>query len=115
MLETMEVNKGRLTEAVKEGFLTATDAADYLTKKGLPFRQSHFVVGRVVAHCIKRGKTLEELTLDEWKRFSKLFERDITKAITPGASVGARKLKGGTAPGAVKKRLKEIERELKAR
>lgn len=115
MLRTMDVKAERLSEAAKGGFLTATDAADYLTKKGVPFRKSHFVVGRVVAHCIDERKGLTDLTLKEWKRFSKLFEKDIKKVITAGASVNARSLKGGTALGAVKKRLKEIERELKAR
>jgi argininosuccinate lyase len=115
MLATMKVNTGRLMDAAKGGFLTATDAADYLTKKGLPFRQSHNVVGRVVAHCIKKGKTLEELTVREWKGFSKLFDKDIKRVVAAGASVNSRTVRGGTALRAVKRRIKEIDKELKGR
>jgi argininosuccinate lyase len=115
MLATMKVKAERMGDAARGGFLTATDAADYLTRKGLPFRESHFVVGRVVAHCINKGKALEELTLEEWKGFSRLFERDIKRVVTAGASVSSRSVKGGTAQSAVTKRLNEIEKELRAK
>ncbi|MEE9614053.1 MAG: argininosuccinate lyase [Thermodesulfobacteriota bacterium] len=112
MIKTMKVNKRAMREATASGFLTATDAADYLVKKGLPFRESHAVVGKAVAHCIKNKKGLEELTLKEWKGFSTLFGRDIKRAVSVEASVGARKTTGGTAKKQVEKRLREVAKEL---
>lgn len=113
MIKTMNVNKNRMLNATKIGFLTATDAADYLVKKGIPFRESHHIVGRIVAYCIKTSQSLEDLSMDEWKGFSKAFGKDIKNVISVEASVNSRKVKGGTAPETVKRRLKEIERELK--
>ena len=113
MLRTMKLNKKKMLDATKGGFLTATDAADYLVKKGVPFRESHHIVGRVVAYCIKTSQGLEDLSIDEWRGFSKAFGKDIKEVISVEASVKSRKAKGGTAPEAVKRRLKEIEREIK--
>ncbi|MBI3399657.1 MAG: argininosuccinate lyase [Deltaproteobacteria bacterium] len=113
MLQTMEINKERMLDATKGGFLTATDAADYLVKKGIPFRESHRIVGRIVAYCIKNKKALDDLTLKEWKGFSGKFEDNIKNTISAKASINSRKTKGGTALEAVKKRLKEIEREMR--
>lgn len=113
MLETMKVNKQNMLAATNGGFLTATDAADYLVKKGIPFRESHHIIGRIVAYCIKTSQGLEDLSIDEWKGFSKAFAKDIKKAISIEASVNSRKTKGGTALETVKKRLKEIEREMR--
>ncbi|MDP2682607.1 MAG: argininosuccinate lyase [Deltaproteobacteria bacterium] len=113
MLAAMRINKERMLDATKHGFLTATDAADYLVKKGIPFRESHHIVGSIVAYCIKTSQGLEDLSLDEWKGFSKMFDKDIKKVISVEASANSRKTKGGTALETVKKRLKEIEREMK--
>lgn len=113
MLVAMRINKERMLDATKHGFLTATDAADYLVKKGVPFRESHHIVGKIVAYCIKTLQEPKDLSMDEWKGFSKVFDKDIRKAISVEASVNSRKLKGGTALEAVKKRLKEIEREMR--
>ena len=113
MLTTMKINKKKMLNATKQGFLTATDAADYLVKKGVPFRESHHIAGRVVAYCIKTSQGLEDLSIDEWRGFSKAFGKDIKEVISVEASVKSRKAKGGTAPEAVKRRLKEIEREIK--
>ena len=113
MLQMMQINKQRMLDATKKGFLTATDVADYLVKKGVPFRESHHIVGRIVAYCIKNKKVLEDLPLREWKGFSKVFDDRIKKVISVESSVNSRKLKGGTALESVKKRLKEIEREIK--
>ncbi len=108
MLASMKVNKEAMKKATKEGFLTATDAADYLAALGVPFRESHAIVGRAVKHCIKKKITLEELSLKEWKGFSKLFDKDIQKVVSVESSVNSRRVSGGTAPMEVKKRLKEI-------
>ncbi|MBI3753480.1 MAG: argininosuccinate lyase [Deltaproteobacteria bacterium] len=113
MLATMKVNKDNMREAAQGGFLTATDAADYLVKKGMPFRECHHIIGRVVAYCIKTSQGLEDLSIDEWKGFSKTFDKDIRKVISVEASVNSRKTKGGTALETVKKRLGEIEREMR--
>ena len=113
MLRTMKLNKKKMLDATKSGFLTATDAADYLVKKGVPFRESHHIAGRVVAYCIKTSQGLEDLSIDEWRGFSKAFGKDIKEVISVETSVKSRKAKGGTAPEAVKRRLKEIEREMK--
>jgi argininosuccinate lyase len=113
LLRTMKLNKKKMLDATKGGFLTATDAADYLVKKGVPFRESHHIAGRVVAYCIKTSQGLEDLSIDEWRGFSKAFGKDIKEVISVEASVKSRKAKGGTAPEAVKRRLKEIEREIK--
>ena len=113
MLRTMKLNKKKMLDATKGGFLTATDAADYLVKKGVPFRESHHIAGRVVAYCIKTSQGLEDLSIDEWRGFSKAFGKDIKEVISVEASVKSRKAKGGTAPEAVKRRLKEIEREMR--
>jgi argininosuccinate lyase len=108
MLEKMKVNHSAMLKATKEGFLTATDAADYLVGKGVPFRESHETVGKVVKHCVKKGLTLEDLSLEEWQGFSNLFADDIKKVVSVSSSVKSRRVYGGTAPAEVKKRLAEI-------
>ncbi|MEK6591104.1 MAG: argininosuccinate lyase [Nitrospinota bacterium] len=113
LLQTMTINKEKMLDAAKGGFLTATDVADYLVKKGIPFRDSHQIAGRVVTYCIKTSKGLEDLSSEEWRRFSKTFDEDIKRVISIEASVNSRKVGGGTALEGVKKRLKEIEREIK--
>ncbi len=111
MLLEMKINAEKMIEATKEGFLTATDAADYLTAREMPFREAHEITGKIVAYSIKEGKTLEDLTLDEWRSFSELFDDDIKKVVTPRHSLNSRKVFGGTALTEVKKRLKQIEKE----
>lgn len=81
LLETMEFKTERLAAAVQSGFMNATDAADYLVRKGLPFRDCHEIIGRLVLYGIEHNKSLEELTLEEWRSFSPLFEADIYTAV----------------------------------
>ncbi|MBI1912073.1 MAG: argininosuccinate lyase [Deltaproteobacteria bacterium] len=111
MLKTMRVKSDAMFKATGAGFLNATDAADYLTKKGLPFREAHHAVGSAVAYCVENNKTLEELELDEWQKFSKLFEADIKKTVSIKNSLNTRKIYGGTALETVKKRLEEVKKE----
>jgi len=113
MLLSMKVIKAAMLKATGAGFLNATDAADYLTKKGLPFREAHRVSGMAVAYCIENGKTLEELSAAEWKRFSEIFAPDIKKAVSIKNSLNTRKIYGGTALETVKKRLKAVKADLK--
>lgn len=97
MLRAMKVNGSRMTEAVRKDFSNATDMADYLVKKGLPFRQAHEVVGKSVRYCIDNRKWLMDLSLDEFKTFSPLFEADILDAIKIETCVSARNSYGGTS------------------
>jgi argininosuccinate lyase len=113
MLRRLTVKRAVMEGAASSGFLNATDAADYLAGKGLPFREAHSVAGRAVAYCIKKGKRLEDLGMDEWRSFSGLFEEDIREAVSLESSVNARRVHGGTALKAVKARLRAVRRELK--
>ncbi len=97
MIRELKVNAVRMRAAAGCGYSTATDVADYLVRKGMPFRDAHEVVGKTVAYCIANDKELPELTLEEWKSFSDRFELDISDAITLEASVNARGATGGTA------------------
>lgn len=101
MLRGMKVNSGVMRQALKTDFSNATDMADYLVKKGLPFRQAHEVVGKCVAYCLGEQKTLTDLTLEEFKQFSPQFDGDILEAITIETCVSARNSLGGTSPAQV--------------
>ena len=103
----MKVRKENMHRAVEEDFSNATDAADYLVKKNLPFRQAHEVAGKLVHYCIEKNIYLKDLTLDEFKNFSPLFDADIHDAIKPETCVAARNSQGGTSPKQV-----EIQIEL---
>lgn len=95
MLATMTVNKDAMLTGAKGGFTNATDVADYLVKHGLPFRDAHAVVGRMVAYCIEKDKVIDSLTIEEFKSFSALFDDDIYEEISLTACVNQRKLTAG--------------------
>jgi len=97
MIATMKVNRERMREAVSRDFSNATDIADYLVNKGVPFRQAHEIIGKLVLHCIRQGKYLPDLSIDEYKQFSKLFEADVYDVLRPERVVNARDVYGGTA------------------
>ncbi|MDL2289194.1 argininosuccinate lyase [Clostridia bacterium OttesenSCG-928-F22] len=101
MLSTATFHTEVMQKGALDGFTNATDLADYLVEKGLPFRSAHEVSGNLVLHCIKNGKTLLELSLDELKEFSPLFEEDIYQAISLSSCIGRRNVPGGTSPEAV--------------
>jgi argininosuccinate lyase len=105
LLGTLTFRVERMRAAAGAQYATATDLADYLVRKGLPFRQAHEVVGRVVRHALTQGKELEALSLEELRRFSPLIEADVHRAITVDASLGARAVLGGTGHAAVKQQL----------
>ncbi|CVK18170.1 argininosuccinate lyase [Sporomusa sphaeroides] len=98
MLRGMKVNVSAMRQALRTDFSNATDMADYLVKKGLPFRQAHEVVGKCVAYCLSEQKTLTDLTLKEFEQFSPLFAADIIDAISVETCVAARNSMGGTSP-----------------
>lgn len=113
MLKTIRVNKDRMRKAAEDGFITATDLADYLVKKGMPFRQAHEIVGRAVLKATQLGCGLLDLPLEEYKKLSDLIEEDVYDAISLEASVGRRSSHGGTAPVNLKKRLKWLKQAVK--
>ena len=97
MILTMTVNVDKMAQAVAHDFSNATDLADYLVRKGLPFRQAHEVVGKCVAYAIEKGKFLLEIPIEEYKQFSELFESDLMAALDPANCVEARRSYGGPA------------------
>ena len=101
LIETMTVDEERMAEAAAGGFTNATDLADYLVVKGLPFRLAHEVSGKLVRHCIDRGLALQDLELAELQRFSPLIEQDVYEAISLEACINRRSLPGGPAPETV--------------
>ena len=114
MIESMELHVPEMRKSAGKGFTAATDVADYLAKKGMPFRQAHEVVGELVLYCEKHHKGLEDLTLDEFKQANELFEADIVSALDMETIVAARKTYGGTGYEAVKVQMKEAEAALSA-
>lgn len=105
MLKTMTVKKDAMLEGAKGGFTNATDVADYLVKKGVPFRESHAIVGKMVAMAIGLKKNLDDFTLEEFHECSPLIEEDIYDAISMRTCVDGRNLAGGTAPERVRKEV----------
>lgn len=112
MLSTMQVHDDAMLAQAGRGFTAATDVADYLAKKGMPFREAHAVVGRLVLECERRGIGLEDLTLDELRQASGLFGEDIVGALDPVAIANARTTYGGTGTEAVRTQLGEAEGRL---
>ncbi|MBI5442881.1 MAG: argininosuccinate lyase, partial [Deltaproteobacteria bacterium] len=102
MIRTLRLRPERAREALRRGHLTATDLADYLARKGLPFREAHEVVGKLVAHVEERGADLEELSPPELRTYSPLLEPDALEVLSAHASAASRKLLGGTAPERVR-------------
>jgi argininosuccinate lyase len=114
MIATMTVHKDRMLKAAGEGFTAATDIADYLAKKGMPFREAHAVVGGLVLECEKRGCGLEDLTPDDLRAASELFDDDILGTLDPASIADARTTYGGTALDAVLIQLEEAREVLEA-
>ncbi|SFO93022.1 argininosuccinate lyase [Oscillibacter sp. PC13] len=115
MLDTMRVRQDNMRKAAGHGFINATDCADYLTKKGMPFRDAYTAVGHLVAACTKTGKTLEELTLQELQEISPLFGEDVYEALSLETCMGQRKSYGGPAVSETTRQIQEIEGFVKAR
>ena len=105
MLSTMELYKENMRNAAARGFINATDCADYLVKKGLPFRDAYKITGTLVAYCIKNQTVLENLSIEEFRELSPVFDDDVYEAIKLETCVNMRKADGGPAPEAVKKQI----------
>lgn len=114
MIATMSINQDAMDEQAKKGYLAATDVADYLAKKGMPFRKAHEVVGHLVLLCDKRGCDLSDLSLDDFRAESELFEQDITEALDLESIVAARTTFGGTGHSAVKEQMEQAKDVLNA-
>jgi argininosuccinate lyase len=108
IIPRMKVNESRMMEAARDGFMNATDLADYLVGRGLPFRSAHAIAGNVVQYCLAHGGRIEELSLPELKRFSAKIEKDVYRYLSAEAAVGRRRALGGTAKSNVLRRLKEL-------
>lgn len=114
LLSGMSPKKEVLEKSLRDGFITATDMADYLAAKGMPFREAHRITGEIVARCVDQGKGLADLDLDELRSFSVLFEQDIFPALDPAVSVDRRKIHGGTARDTVRSALTDARAILEA-
>lgn len=113
MVATMTAKKDNMYRAAQKGFINATDLADYLAKKGVPFRSAYKTVGQIVAYCISQDKVLDELTIDEYKKFDKLFEEDLYGEISLSACVQKRTSAGGTGARSVEQQIKFVEEFIK--
>lgn len=113
MIETMKVNQDRMQEQVEQGFANATDLADYLVEKGLPFREAHEVVGKTVLYCLQKNKRLTTCSLEELKQFSPKIQADVFERLSVEQVVEARNSEGGTARAQVEKTLKKKKEKLK--
>jgi len=111
MASTMGLNPDRTREAAQGGYLLATDVADYLVGKGMPFREAHGVVAQLSAYATERSQAFGELTLETYRRYSELFEKDVL-SITVESSVATRDVPGGTAPDRVKQAIADAKKAL---
>ncbi len=109
MVATMKIRKERMRQAASRGFINATDCADYLTRKGLPFRDAYRVSGRIVAYCLECGETLETLPLSVYRTFSPLFEEDVYGAVDLDQCVRERKVHGGPSESSVLQQIRSAQ------
>ena len=112
MIKTMRLLPDNMYKAAEEGFINATDLADYLTKKGMPFRSAYKIVGQIVAECIKKKTVLDKLPLEAYKQHSDMFEADLYSEISLKACVEKRISEGGTSVASVEKQLVLVRKEL---
>ena len=112
MVETMKINKDNMASAAKKGFMNATDAADWLVKQGVPFRDAHAIIGKLVLYCINNNKDLDNLTLDEYKAISDVFTEDIYEAISLETCINTRIVDGGPSEKYITKLLNLNDAEI---
>ena len=113
MFRTMTVLKENMRKAAAKGFINATDCADYLVKKGMPFRDAYKITGTLVARCIELDTTLEDLDIKEYKKLTNVFDEDVYKAINLETCVMQRNVDGGPAPEAVARQIEQLKAELR--
>ena len=112
MIATMKVNSDNMHQAAREGFINATDLADYMVKKGLPFRSAYKISGLIVAECIRSGQVLETLPLDEYKKYWDQFEEDLYAAIDLKNAADTRTSKGGTSRASIREQIELVKKKL---
>ena len=112
MIETMKVKTENMKKAAQRGFINATDLADYLTKKGMPFRSAYKISGSIVAYCIEHGEVLETLPLEKYKEYSDLFEQDVYEDIDLYTCVNKRNSVGGTSVQSIEQQIKFVREKL---
>jgi argininosuccinate lyase len=115
MIPSIVVHRERMAKATAEGFMEATDLADYLVTKGMPFREAHEVIGRIVLHCIREATTLPALPLAAYQSFSALFGADVYQVLSPEQIVARRDNPGATAPRRVRAALRQARQRLEPR
>ena len=113
MIKTMKVKKANMKKSAAGGFTNATDVADYLVKKGMAFRNAHEVVGKIVLYCIDKDIAIDDLSMEEFKNFSPIFEEDIYKAIDLLTCVEERSVIGGPSSSSVKMQIEVLEKFIK--
>jgi argininosuccinate lyase len=113
MCETMSIRKDKMRAAAANGFINATDCADYLVSKGMPFRDAYKTVGTLVKYCTENEKSLETLGIDEYRAFSPLFDGDVYGAISLEKCVGGRSVTGGPAPDEVSRQIEKTKENLR--
>jgi len=109
MLSTITFRKENMAKAAKYGYMNATDAADYLVSRGLPFRECHEIIGSLVLRCIEKGCAIEDMTIGELKEFSPLFEDDIYEKISVTACINSKRSQGSTSFASVREQLNDLE------
>jgi len=114
ILKTLKVNKENMAISCSSGFINATDLADYLVTKGVAFRDAHFIVGNIVKYCIESSKTLEDLSLEEYKRFCEKIQEDVYQYIKIETCINRRKSYGGTSLESVKRQIDNLKKFLKS-
>jgi argininosuccinate lyase len=112
VLRNVKLNEERMRAAAAQGMMNATELADYLVRKGMPFREAHETVGRIVVKAIERGVELGELSLDELRSFSPKIEKDVFDALTLEKTLGTKSITGGTAPARVAEALRSARESL---
>jgi argininosuccinate lyase len=112
MMRDIKFKPEKMKKALSNGFITATDLADYLARKGMPFRQAHEITGKIVRYAERKGRELLQLDITELRMFSNLFEEDVLEFITIDGSISSRKSHGGTAKENVLKMIEESKKEI---
>ena len=112
MIRTMKVKRDNMYRAAQGGFINATDLADYLTKRGMPFRSAYKIVGQIVSECISKGCVLEGLPLEEYKKYTDIFEADLFSEISLETCVSKRISAGGTSVSSVEEQIAYVKKEL---
>ena len=113
LLGNLTFNTKNMAEATQSGFMTATDLADYLVLKNVPFREAHGIVGRVVVYCLEKGCELESLTVEELTRFSEVIDKDVFEVLSVEGSINSRLSSGGTSFQRVTEAIDEAEKQLR--